>query len=211
MAGYIYSDERENPTSKTALPSKDLIQLRWINLKFYSHAKARLCNESDGFSSSQVWMWELGHKEGLAPKNWCFQTAVLVKTLESPLDCKEIKPVNPKGNLPWMFIGRTVAEAEAPILGPPDAERWLIGKEPDAGKDWRQEEEGMTEEIVGMHHWFNGQELEQALGDSEGQGSLACCSPWGHKVSDGTERLKNSNKRERRTLYYDQGINPRKI
>ena len=103
-------------------------------------------------------------------KNWCFWTAVLKKTLESPLDCKEIKPVHPKGNQSWIFIGRTDAVAEAPLLWPPDARRWLIGKDPDAGKDWRQEEKGTTEdEIVGWHHQVNGQEFEQALGDSEGQ------------------------------------------
>ena len=154
VAGYIYSDERENPTSKIALPSKDLIQLRWRNQKLYRQVKTCLCSESNGFSSSHVWVWELGHKEGLAPKNWCFQTVVLVKTLESHLDYKEIKPVNPKRNQPWIFIGRTVAEAkaEAPILWPPDVKRWLIGKEPDSGKDWRQEK-GMTEdEMVEMHH-----------------------------------------------------------
>ena len=140
-----------------------------------------------GFSSSHVWMWELNHKEGWAPNNWCFQTVVLDKTLESPLDCKEIKPVNPKGNQTWIFIGRTDAEAQTPILWPPDAKSWLIGKDPDAGKDWRQTERGMTEdEMVGWHHWPKGHEIEQALGDSEGQGGLASCSPWGHKESDTT-------------------------
>ena len=100
-------------------------------------------------------MWELDHKEGWASKNWCFRTAVLEKTLESPLDCKEIKPVNLKGNQSWIFIGRTDAEAEAPILWPPDVKSWLIGKDPDAGKDWRQEEKGATEdEMLGWHHWL---------------------------------------------------------
>ena len=99
--------------------------------------------------------------------------------LESPLDCKEIKPFNPKGNQPWIFIGRTDAEAEAPLLWPPDAESQLIGKDPDAWKDWGQEEKGLTEaEIVGWHHWLDGFEFEQTPGDSEGEGSLACCSPW---------------------------------
>ena len=107
---------------------------------------------------------------------------VLKKTLESPLDCKEIKPVNPKGNQPWIFIRRTDAEAEAPILWLPNAKNQLIRKDPDNVKDWRQEEKGMTEdEMVGGNHWLNGHEFEQALGDGEGQGSLACCSPWGHK------------------------------
>ena len=119
---------------------------------------------------------------------------VLEKILESPLDCKEIKLVNPKGNQSWIFIGRTDAEAEAPILWSPDARSWLIGKNPDAGKDWRQEEKGMTEdEMVGWHHWLKGHESEQALGDGEGQGSLACFSPWGRKESDTTEWLNDNN------------------
>ena len=122
-----------------------------------------------------VRMWELDHKEGWVLKSWCFQAVMLEKTLESPLDCKEIKPVNPKGNQPWMFIGRTDAEDEAPVLWPPDAESQLIGKDPDAGKDWRQEEKGMTEdEIVRWHHRLNRRESEQTPGDSEGQGRLAC-------------------------------------
>ena len=116
----------------------------------------------------------------------CFWT-VCVKTLESPLDSKEIKAVNPKGNQPWIFIGRTDAEAEAPILWPPDTKSQFTGKTPDAGKDWRQEEKGMTEdEMVEWHHWFNGHEFEQAPGDSGGQRSLVCCRPWGHKESDTT-------------------------
>ena len=119
---------------------------------------------------------------------------VLEKTLESPLDCKEIKPVNPKGNQPWIFIGRTDAESEAPILWPPDAKSWLIVKDPDAGQDWRQEEKGATEdEMVGWHHWINGHESEQAPGDGEGQGSLACCSPRGQEKLDMTEWLNNNN------------------
>ena len=107
------------------------------------------------------------------------------KTFESPLDCKEIKPVNPKGNQSWIFFGRTDAKAETPVLWPPDVKSWLIGKIPDAGKDWRQEEKGMTEdEIVGWHHWLDVPQFEQALGVRDGQGSLACCSPWGCKDSD---------------------------
>ena len=125
-------------------------------------------------------MWELDHKEGWAPKNWCFWTVVFEKTLESPLDSKMIKLVKPKGNQPWICIGRT--EAEAPTLWPLDAKSWLTGKDPDAGKDSGQEEEGATEdEMVGWHHWLNGQEFEQTLEDSEGQGRLECCSPWGHR------------------------------
>ena len=117
---------------------------------------------------------------------WCWR-------LESPLDCKEIQPVNHKGNQPWLFFGRTDAEAEAPILWPPHVKSQLIVKDPDAGKDWGQEEKGMTEdEMVGWHHWLNEHEFEWALGDGEGQGSLTCCSPWCHKESDTTERLKNN-------------------
>ena len=113
------------------------------------------------------------------------KTVVMEKTLESPLDSKEIKPDNSKGNPPWIFIGRTDSEAEAPVLWSPDTKSWLIGKDPDAGKDWRQEEKGTTEdEKVGWHHWLNGHEFEQTPGDGKGQGSLACCSPWGHKKLD---------------------------
>ena len=115
---------------------------------------------------------------------------MLEKTLESPLACKEIKPVNPKGNHSWLFIGRTDAEAEVPILWPPDVKNWLIGDDPDAGQDWRLEEKETTEdEIVGWHHWLDGHEFEQAPGVGDGQGSLACCSPWGHKELDTNERL----------------------
>ena len=128
------------------------------------------------------WMWELDHKEGWAPKNWCFQL-VLEKTLESPPDSREIKAVNPKGNQPWMFLGRT--DAETLILWLPDVKTWLIGKEPDAGKDWGQEEKGTTEDkMIGWHHWLNGHGFEQTLGDGEGQESLVCCSPRGRKESD---------------------------
>ena len=149
-------------------------------------------NLSYGFSSSHVWMWELDRKEGWGPKNWWFWTAVLEKTLENPLNCKEIKPLHPKGNQSWMFIGRTDAEAKAPVLRPPDAKNWLIGKDSDAGKDWRWEEKGTTEdEMVGWHHQLNGHEFEQTPGDSEGQGSLAGCCPLGCKELDMTERPNN--------------------
>jgi len=137
-------------------------------------------SQSYVFSSSCVWILELDHKESWALKNWCFWTVMLEKTLVSPLDSKEIKPVNPKGNQSWIFIGRTDAEAEAPILWPPDTKNWLIGKDPDTGKDWRWEEKGTTEdEMVGWHHRFDGQEFEQVAGVGDGQGSLACCSPLG--------------------------------
>ena len=116
---------------------------------------------SYGFSSSYVWMWGLDYKENWTMKNWCFWTVVLEKTLESPFDCKEIQPVHPKGNQSWIFIGRTDAEAETPLLWPPDAKRWLIWKDPDAGKDWRWEEKGMTKDkIFGWYHWLNGHEFE---------------------------------------------------
>ena len=128
-------------------------------------------------------MWELDHKESWVPKNWCFWTVVLEKTLEHPLDCKEIKPVNSKGNQSWIFIGRPDAKAETPILWLPDMKNWLIRKDPDAGKDWRQEEKGMREdEVARWHHWLDGREFEQALGVGDGQKSLVCCSPWGRRV-----------------------------
>ena len=148
-------------------------------------------SQSYGFSSSHVRMWELDYKESWAPKNWCFWTVVLEKTLKSLLDCKEIKPVNPKGNQTWIFIGKTQAEAETLILWSSDVKSQLIRKDPDVGKDWRQEEKGMTEDkMVGWHHWLSGH--EQAPGDGEGQGSLACCSPWSCKELDMTEQLNNN-------------------
>jgi len=121
----------------------------------------------------------------MALKNWCFWTVVLEKTLESPLDCKEIQPVYPKENQSWIFIGRTDAETETPVLWPPDAKSWLIWKDPDAGKDWGQEEKGMTEdEMVGWHHRHNGHGFGWTPEVGDGQGRLACCSPWDHKESD---------------------------
>ena len=135
-------------------------------------------------------MRELDHKESWAPKNWRFWTVVLEKTLESPLDCKDIQPVHPKGDQPWVFIGRTDAEAETPILSPPGAKSWLIWKDPDAGKDWRREEKGTIEdEMVGWHHRLNGHGFGWTPGGGDGQGGLACCSPWGRKESDMTEWL----------------------
>ena len=142
------------------------------------------------FSSSHVWMWELDYKDSWALKNWCFWTVVLEKTLESPLDCKEIQPVHPKGDQSWMFIGRTDAEAETPILWPPHTKSWLIGKDSDAGKDWGQEEKGATEdEMVGWHHWLDGHGFGWTLGAGDGQEALACCGSWGCKELDTTERL----------------------
>ena len=146
---------------------------------------ANKCPDSQnyGFSSSHVHVWELVHKEGWVPKNWCFQIMMLEKTLESPLGCKKIKSVNPKGNQPWIFIGRTDAEAEAPIFWPPNMKSRLIGKNPDAGKDWRPEEKWVTEdEMIGWHHWLNRHESEQTSGDSEGQGRLVCCCLGWQKI-----------------------------
>ena len=135
-------------------------------------------------------MWELDYKESWAPKNWSFWTVVLEKTLESLLDCKEIQPVHPKGDQPWVFIGRTDVEAETPIFWPPDGKSWLTGKDRDAGKDWSQEEKGMTEdEMAGWHHWLNGHGFGWTPGVCDGQGGLACCSSWGLKESDTTEQL----------------------
>ena len=145
-------------------------------------------------TSGRVWMWELDHKESWAPKNWCFWTGVLEKTLDSPLDCKEIQPAHPKGHQSWVFIGRTDAEAETPILWPPDATGWLIRKDPDAEKDWGREEKGMTEdEMVEWRHRHNGHELEQTPVIGDGQGSLVCCSLWGGKVLDMTESNRSQN------------------
>ena len=135
-------------------------------------------------------MWELDYKESWTLKNWWLWTVVLEKTLESPLDCKEIQLFHPKGSQSWIFIGRADVEAETSVLWPPGEKNWLIGKDPDAGKDWRQEEKGMTKnEMVGWHHWLNGHEFEQVLGVGDGQGSLMCCSPWCHKKLDRTACL----------------------
>ena len=149
-----------------------------------------LSSQGYGFSSGHVWVWELDYKESLAPKNLCFWTVVLEKTLESPLNCKEIQPVHPKGNQSWIFIGRTDAEAETPILWPPDAKSWFIWKDPDAGKDWGQEEKGMTkDEMVGWHHWLSEHVFGSTPGVGDGQGCLASWGSWGHKESDTTEQL----------------------
>ena len=145
-----------------------------------------------GFSSGYVWIWELDCEESWALKNWCFWTVVLEKILESPLDCKEIQPVHPKGDQSWVFIGRIDAEAETPILWPPHAKCWLIGKDSDAGRDWGQEEKGTAEdEMSGWHHRLNGHEFEWTPGVGDGQGGMACCDWWGRKsgtwLSDWTE------------------------
>ena len=162
-------------------------------------------------------MWELDHKESWAPKNWCFWTVVFEKTLESlwllvlektlesliSLDCKEIKPINLKGNQSWIFIRRANAKAEALILGLPNVKKWPTGKDHDAGKDWRLEEKGTTgDKMVGWHHRFHGHESEQAPGVGNGQGGLACCSLWGHKESDTTEWLNWTLSKDETLLYY---------
>ena len=141
-------------------------------------------SQSYGLSSSHIQMWELDLKEGWVLNNWCFQTVILEKTLESPLGCQEIKSVHPKGEQSWIFIGRTDADSEIPILWPPDAESHLTGKDTDAGEDWRQEDKGTIEdEMVGCHYRFNGHECEQTLRHCEGQGRLVCCSPLCFRVS----------------------------
>ena len=135
-------------------------------------------------------MWELDCEESWVLKNWCFWTMVLGKTLENPLDCKEIQPVHSRGDQPWDFFGRNAAKAETPVLWPPHAKNWLIGKDPDAGRDWGQEEKGMTEdEIARWHHWLDGRKSEWTPGVGHGQGGLACCDSWRCKESDTTERL----------------------
>ena len=147
-------------------------------------------SQSYGFSSNHVWMWELDYKERWALKNWCFWTVVLEKILESPLDCKEIQPVHPKGDQSWVFIGRTDAEAETPVPWPPDAKSWLTGKDPDAGKDWGQEEKGTTEdEMVGWHHGLNGHGFGWTPAVGDGQGGLAWYGSQSHKELDTTQLL----------------------
>ena len=135
-------------------------------------------------------MWELASKESWAPKNWCFWTVALEKTLESPLDCKEIQPVHPEGGQSGVFIGRTDVEAETPIVWPPHTKSWLIGKDPEAGNDWGQEEKGTTKhEMFGWHHRLSGHGFGGTPGVGDGQGGLVCCCSWGCKWSDMTERL----------------------
>ena len=152
------------------LGRKALTNLDSILKSRHYFADKGLSSQTYDFSSSHVWMWELDYKESWAEKNWCFWTVVLEKTPESPLDCNEIKPINPKRNQSWIFIGGTDAEAEAPIFWPPDVKSWLIRKDSDAGKDWRQGEKGMTEDkMIGWHHWLNGHESEQALGVGDGR------------------------------------------
>ena len=160
---YSHDFKRCLPLGRKAMTNLDSV----IKKQRHPFASKGLYRQSYGSSISNVRMWELDHEEGWAPKNWCFQIVVLEKTLESPSDNKEIKPVSPKGNQPWRVTGRT--DAEAPILWPPEAKRWLIGKDPDAGKGWREQEKGTTEdEMVEWHHQLNGHWFEQTLGDGEG-------------------------------------------
>ena len=152
-----------------------------------------------GFSSGHVWMWELNCEESWALKNWCFWTVMLEKTLESPLDCKEIQLVHSKGDWSWVFFGRNDAKAETPVLWPPHVKSWLIGKDSDAERDWGQEEKGTTEdEMVGWHHRLDGCEFEWSPVAGDGQGGLACCDSWGCKELDTTERLNWTDVKEGR-------------
>ena len=149
-------------------------------------------SQSYSFSSSHVWMWDLDQKEGLSAEELVFSSCGAGEDSSESPGSKEIKPIKPKGNQPWIFIGRT--DTVAPLIWPPDVKSQLIGKDPDAGKDWGREEKEVTEdEMAGWHHWLNGHEFEQTLGDSEGQGSLACCSPWGCKESNMTYWLNNNS------------------
>ena len=177
--------------------------------------KGHLPSQGYGFSSSHVWMWELDYKESWAPKNWCFWTVVLEKTLDSPWDCKEIHPVHLKGNQSWIFIGRTDVDIETPILWLLDAKSWLTWKDPDAGKDWRWEEKGLTQDaMVGWHHWLKGYEFELTPGVGDGQRGLECCNPWSPKESDKTEPLNwtelNSPRIVHHVIFNVFGNNPSK-
>ena len=161
-----------------------------IEKQRYYFANKGPSRQGYGFSSGHVWIWELNCEESWALKNWCFWTVVLEKTLERPLDSKEIQPVHPKGDQSWVFFGRTDAKAETPILWPPHAKSWLTGKHSDAGRDRGQEENGMTEdEMAGWDQRLDGYELEWTPGVADGQGGLASCDSWGRKESDTTEQL----------------------
>ena len=166
---------------------KSYDQPRW-HIEKQRHYFTNKGLSSQGFPSGHIWMWDLDCEKSWAPKNWCFWTVVLGKTPESPLDCKEIQSVHSKGDQPWVFFGRSDAEAETPVLWPPDVKSWLIGK--DWCWDWGQEEKGTTEdEMAGWHHGLDGRESEWTPGDGDGQGGLACCDSRGRKESDTTERL----------------------
>ena len=171
------------------LINKDVFEHNYDKKQRHYFANKVPSSQGYGFSCGHVWMWELDYKESWM-QNWCFWTVVLEKTLESPLDCKEIQPVHPKGDQSQVFIGRTDVEAEASLLWPPDVKNWLIGKDPDAGKDWGLEEKGTTEdEMVGWHYQLHGDEFGWTPGVGDGQGGLACYGSWGRKESDTTEWL----------------------
>ena len=181
---------RQEYWSGMPLPSPYDQPRQHIQKQRYYFANKGSSSQGYVFSGGHVWMWELDCEESWVQKNWCFWTVVWEKTLESPLDCKEIQPVHPKGDQSWVFIGKTDVEAETPVLWPPDAKSWLIGKDPDAGKDWRQEEEGTTEdEMVGWHHRHDRHRFGCTPGVGNGQGRLACCSSWSRKELDPTELL----------------------
>ena len=179
LVSKISSDSNCSHKIKTLVPWKKSYDQPRQHIKKQRHhfANKGPYGQSYGFSSSRVWMWALDHKEGWVPKNWCFETMMLEKT-KSPLNSKEIKPVNTKGNQPWIFIGRTDDGAETPMLWPPDWKSWLIGKDPDLGKDWEQEEKGMTED----DGWMASLSLSKLR--EWRAGSLVCCNSWGCKESD---------------------------
>ena len=152
-------------------------------------ANKGLSSQGYGFSSGHVWMWELDCEESWAQKNWCFWTVVLEKTLESPLDCREIQPVHSKGDQPWLFFGRNDAKAQIPILWSPHEKSWLIGKDSVAGRIGGRRRRGRQNEMVGWHHGLDGREFEWTVGVGDGQGGLTCSYSWGHKESDTTEWL----------------------
>ena len=161
-----------------------------IILPWWCFANKGPFSQGYGFSSGHVWMWELDYKESWVLKNWCFWAVVLEKPLESPLDCKEIQPVHPKGDQSWVFIGRTEIETETPILSAPDVKSWLIWKYSHAGKDWGLEKKWMTEDVtVGWHHWLDGHRFGWTPGVGDGQGGLVCCGLWGPKELDTTKWL----------------------
>ena len=172
-----------------SLGKKKIYDKHRLSIKKQGHyfANKGLCSQGYGFSSSHVWMWELHYKESWVPKNWCFWTVVLGKTLESPLDCKEIQPVHPKGNQSLGDHWRDWCWSWNLILWPPDAESWLIWKDPDAGKDWGQEKGTTEAEMVGWCHRNNGHGFGWISGVGDGQGGMVCCSSWGCKESDMTE------------------------
>ena len=190
VADFILGTPKSLQMVTAAMKLKDTYSLDSIFKSTHYFAKKGPSSQGYSFSSGHVWMWELDYKESWVLKNWSFWTVVPEKTLESPLDCKEIQPVHPKGNQSLVFIGGTDVEAETPILSPSNTNSWLIWKDADAGIDWGQEKKGMTaDKMVRWHYWLDGHEFGWTLGLCEGQGSLVCCGSWGRKESDMTERL----------------------